>query len=420
MFPRTCNRSGPDARSGFTLIELLVVIAIIGLLVGLLLPAVQSAREAARRMSCGNNVKQIGLALHHYHAAFKQLPIQGTGATDEHQNGATPARNNDGTGFTRLELSYLVGLLPFVEQQSLWEQISMAMIEDDGDRWPAFGPRPLVGDYPPWSTNLPTFRCPSDPGNGLPALGRTNYAACIGDGFYHSMHGVTVWAGSIANGRWLYRSDARAIRRARCGLRGTFVTRKPMRFRDITDGLSNTIAVGEIITGLQNDDIRSVGFDNSKGGGTTVRMLDNPKLCEEVGLMNGYLDPARPRFWVGADTSVVTQRGYRWADYHPMHTQFNTILPPNAEICTVSKSERFGVLPASSHHLGGLHVLLADGSVRFITDSIEAGNPKGQCVYCDATSVGADSSVSVGSISPFGLWGALGTRACHEVIGDDF
>lgn len=107
------NRS--PQRSGFTLVELLVVIAIIGILVGLLLPAVQAAREAARRMSCSNNFKQIGLALHNYHSAYKNLPMN-SGGTYENPRG--------GDFHNRFNLSWLVGILPFIEQQGLWDQIS--------------------------------------------------------------------------------------------------------------------------------------------------------------------------------------------------------------------------------------------------------------------------------------------------------
>ena len=106
-------------RRGFTLVEILVVITIIGVMIALLLPAVQAAREAARRMSCGNNLKQIGLAIHNYHAAYDQLPINGTGTGS---NGAIFFTNSAARNHERL--SWLVGLTPFIESQSLWEQIS--------------------------------------------------------------------------------------------------------------------------------------------------------------------------------------------------------------------------------------------------------------------------------------------------------
>ncbi len=399
-------------RNAFTLVELLVVIAIIGVLVGLLLPAVQAAREAARRMTCSNNVKQLGLGLHSYHAAYNQLPIHGVGPTNEMDNTATFAVNKDGTDFNRMELTYLVGLLPFVEQQAVWEQVSHYWVEPDGDIWPAFGPRPIHGEYPPWATEVPTFRCPSDPGVGLPALGRTNYAACTGDSFYEAEHGVTVWNGT----RWLYEKDSLAMERARCGLRGTFVTRKSMRFRDITDGLSNTIAAGEIATGLGDRDIRSIGFENGKGGFLVVAA--NAKRCAELNL----IDPARPRFWNASATvyGAVSERGFRWADFHTLQSQMNTILPPNSEICLVGFSDTYGIAPPSSRHQGGCHILMADGAVKFITDSIEAGNPKTPCVYCKALAAQNNSPTPAGSPSPFGLWGALGTRASNETIQANF
>ncbi len=329
-------------RDGFTLVELLVVIAIIGVLVGLLLPAVQQAREAARRMSCGNNVKQIGIGIHNYHSAFRQMPIHGTGPTNEFLNTATMADNNDGTGFTRLELSYLVGLVPFVEQAALWEQISNPMVEDDGDRWPAFGPRATQGEYPPWATEIPTYRCPSDPGFGLPSLGRTNYAACTGDSFYDAEAGVTIFK----SGKWYYESDEKQVARARCGMRGAFVPRASMRFRDILDGLSNTILVGEIITDFNDRDYRSHPSTNN-GGSLTV--ANKPATCRDA--VPVQIDPERTHFWhpdYAIASAYVSRRGFRWAIFHTTQTQMNTILPPNSEVCLAGHTDTHGIAPPSS------------------------------------------------------------------------
>ncbi len=196
-------------RHGFTLVELLVVIAIIGVLVGLLLPAVQAAREAARRMSCSNNFKQLGLAMHNYHSAFKQIPTHLGGTAPPFVNGAgvntTAAQElRPPTGHNNLFLSALVGLTPFMEQQALWELISNPYQSENPPGTPvgiyqSMGPRPDKGlgganghatePYDPWMTEIPTLRCPSDPGVGLPARGRTNYAACIGDSSRFSNNG---------------------------------------------------------------------------------------------------------------------------------------------------------------------------------------------------------------------------------------
>ncbi|MAI71336.1 MAG: general secretion pathway protein GspG, partial [Rhodopirellula sp.] len=227
---------------GFTLVELLVVIAIIGVLVGLLLPAVQAAREAARRMSCSNNFKQIGLAIHNYHSAYKQIPTQ---------HGGTGLRVGAGSWWegsattNHEELSAFVGLTPFMEQQALWEKISNPSIDTvtpgftiptPSGMWSAMGTNPRTDrggfpsqEYVPWATEIPTLRCPSDPGTGAPALGRTNYAASVGDSC-HRIQDMGAKEGSLQP-----MSQWRAERYPACD-RGFFQIKKESKFRDVLDG----------------------------------------------------------------------------------------------------------------------------------------------------------------------------------------
>lgn len=380
---------------GFTLVELLVVIAIIGVLVGLLLPAVQAAREAARRMSCSNNFKQIGLGLHNYHAAYDALPTQSGGTYDLGSNGG---RNN------RFRLSWLVGTLPFIEQQALWEQISNPMDwNNDGNiDWPAMGPWPWnANQYEPWRTETPTFRCPSDPGVGLPAQGRTNYAANIGDSSDWVNWGYWRWQG----GTW----NQGHINNANASNRGFFYNRRQMKFRDVTDGLANTIACAEIATGLGDRDIRT---DPYYGAGWN-QIHDNPSQCKQ------FIDPARPRFWDPAIRNArpglrnnTWKRGYRWCDSVPVYTSFTTMTPPNTEVCIGGGGDfDTGNLPPSSRHQGGAHVLMGDGAVKFITDSIEAGNQRSPVVKFNDS-----GHPPPGSASPYGLWGAMGTRDSGEQV----
>ncbi|TWU36216.1 DUF1559 family PulG-like putative transporter [Novipirellula artificiosorum] len=393
----------------FTLVELLVVIAIIGVLVGLLLPAVQAAREAARRMSCSNNVKQMGLGFHNYQSAFKQLPKKRGGTylvgTNAESRLAGPA---PGKGNNLHNLSALVGLMPFVEQQALWEQISnpyAVQIPTAGLFFQPMGPNPEMSlaqqglnQYDPWLSNIPTLRCPSDPGVGFPAQGRTNYGVCLGDAIQFQNNGGRNQNGSINNTR---------MGRMRQTLRGMFVTREDMKFRDVLDGLSNTIMAGEFSTDLGDRDI------STRAAWAQGQLQNNSSMCKP------FIDPLRPRYW---DTSAnlagtnEQQRGFKWACGHAIHSGFMTILPPNREVCSNQDNTWFeGVYCASSRHPGGAHVLMGDGAVKFITESIEAGNSESGSVVWNGT-----GNRTPGSPSPYGLWGSLGTRASKETLSADF
>ncbi len=316
------NRKLNRPSSGFTLVELLVVIAIIGVLVGLLLPAVQAAREAARRMSCSNNFKQIGLGVHNYHSAFKQLPTHMAGTRRVPPTGSWFDEYGDDCNM--MMLSVFVGLTPFIEQQAVWEQISNPNSVDLSapgtprtPSWPPMGPTPTDEDnsvvivnlrntaYPPWMTEIPTLRCPSDPGVGLPAMGRTNYAACLGDALHYTDNGP-YWFNLRGNPKIEFHTQTTIDLRA--SGRGVFVPRVAAKFRDILDGLSNTIMMGEIATDLGDRNIRTLAHSFAPGSFAGLR--DNPTACR------GDIDPARPQFWVNTLTDVLAAnqgRGYRWA-----------------------------------------------------------------------------------------------------------
>ncbi len=380
-------------KNGFTLVELLVVIAIIGILVGLLLPAVQAAREAARRMSCGNNLRQLGLGLQNYHAAYDMFPsgCYGTGrSVDDWQS---PNYGNQN------RLSWLVPLMPFIEQQPLWEKVSNPLVDTVANRtFPAMGPDPWDGNaYLPWRTQVGTFRCPTD--SAEPSWNRcgiTNYAACIGDG---------IW-----DAHWQSRERDR----------GVFAARKFLGMKHILDGTANTIALGEMAGNLNDFAVR----------GTYVRSRPYPALLQDPWTNclgnSSVIDPNRPQYFL---TTIVTGetgtagdanaegRGHRWSDGATCYALFNTVAPPNSASCSVGGDNDHGVWTAGSRHQGGCHVLMADSAIKFVSENIDTGNLKDPTRNRSVGSAGVGGLAPPGTESPYGVWGAAGTRAAKENKG---
>ena len=358
---RPCQQLLP---TGFTRVELLAVVIIIAILLALLLPPTRGSRDVVRRMACGNNIKQVGLALHNYHAAYNQLPaaMGGTGF------GTTLLTGNAN------RLSGLVALLPFVEQQHLWEQISIPT-KFNGWLYPAMGPTPWTSGYTPWKTQIDTLLCPSSYGDDT-GLGTTNYTFCIGD-MAREIHEPTV-------------------------KRGMFACRTTTCFEDVVDGLANTVAMCEIGP-AQNSSVN--------GQFATLQpltILDNPSLIRDL------CDPKKPDLYLSNLKLGNPGRGGRWADGAAGYSLVNTILPPNSPSCSINGTESVdGLYSAGSPHQGGCHVLMADGAVRFITDSIDAGNQSQPTLTVEEM---AKSEMP----SPFGLWGAMGTASSKEAVKDEY
>jgi prepilin-type N-terminal cleavage/methylation domain-containing protein len=225
-----------NVRQGFTLVELLVVIAIIGILVALLLPAVQAAREAARRMQCSNNLKQAGIAIHNYHDTYKVFPpalLNSGHVSVAYQTANFPEgpRNHSGWLF----------LLPFIEQQPLHDQINFNVASSErNNTGQAPAPISVVND-PFTSQRIPTLECPSHPETGQTVNGtaqpyifrnarRTNYIFS---------------SGSMSDGSGNWQGTSGDIRQ------GAFGNNGAANFAAITDGTSSSLAMGEAAGGRQ-------------------------------------------------------------------------------------------------------------------------------------------------------------------------
>ena len=330
-------------RRGFTLIELLVVIAIIAVLIALLLPAVQAAREAARRIQCTNNLKQFGLALHNYHQAVGSFPMM----TAIAQSNVGPSNQTNWGTFGAHAY-----LLPYLEQAPLYNACNFAL---------ACYPRtPANSDLTwnnltVWETKVSAFMCPSDGYVGIENY--NNYFGNFGTG--------TDTTNSTSN--------------------GLFGNQSAVNIAGVTDGTSNTIAATEMLVGAGGS------WSESQDTSTFSGPIQNYRWYKS-GLSSGtFLTDARqnlPAVMAMAaqcqaaitSPSRRTNTGYRWAQGTCGFTFVNIILPPNSsqftfsacrwgcnDDCGADTGSLFGI---SSNHPGGVNILFADASVRFVKSSV--------------------------------------------------
>lgn len=314
-------------RRGFTLIELLVVIAIIAILIALLLPAVQQAREAARRSQCKNNLKQLGLALHNYHENFKMFPPAMINPGDLTAANATNSNVSyalNHTGFTML--------LPYIDQGPLYDKFDFNQASSASQR--SGGPAPLgnVGvNLPLTQVPIVAFKCPSEDVEGP--------APDVASGEYASTQGATtnyVFGGgylgedypnySRYSGSTTTIMDGRVVQYI-----GMFGTNGSARISDIKDGSSNSIAMGEVLLNKQSTSYRPL-WGQGRHVGVLGRTITNP-------------DPLH-----------VNNCRYR------INAKYN---------CDGANNGKPYAWTYSSNHSGGAHFLMGDGRVEFLTDNMD-------------------------------------------------
>ncbi len=364
---------------GFTLVELLVVIAIIGILIALLLPAVQAAREAARRMQCSNNLKQMSLALHTYHDATKGLPSA---------NGSIKSHAIWASGFIKL--------LPYIEMTARY------------DRFMSSGDNMLCGFH--YTTPVPgngatpegclgpitAFNCPSDSTKlsfrADQRTATTNYVMCYGDSGMGTYIGGTGTRGLFGGG-------------------GTNIAKIKFRsMASMADGTSNTIAFSESLVGTSNNDVnKGSGLVKLPSGTAKVYSSELGNYIEFPGLILGYV---QGKTITTPDTGAAGNYGRcgSFAMGAGLYVGFSTILPPNSPSATDggagsgNRHDCSSVMSATSNHTGGVNVGLGDGSVTFVSDTVNSLSSG--LTWATVKDPAADG---LSGASPFGIWGAMGS-----------
>lgn len=320
-----------NRRRGFTLIELLVVIAIIAVLIALLLPAVQQAREAARRTQCKNNLKQLGLALHNYHDSHKMFPMA----------------KNTTSATTPTNFPAQARILPYIDQANVYNQINFSLKATD----------PI--NAVPWAFTVPAFRCSSD-SDGMQAVagGRNNYYTNYGTIIGNSLPGTTV--GSTNYGMPM--PDGVMFQDSSVGL------------SDILDGSSSTVMMSERCLGDGSNGIVTRKSDTFQPGVYPADANEALTICRATNIAD-------------LTKQGKSNGGVSWMSPDHTTTYYYHVLPPNDLSCMYPPS-RISTT-ANSRHVGGVHVTVADGSVRFVSDSIDLN-----------------------------VWRAIGTRKGSEIVSD--
>ncbi|PQO28381.1 DUF1559 domain-containing protein [Blastopirellula marina] len=288
-------------RQGFTLVELLVVIAIIGVLIALLLPAVQQAREAARRMQCNNNLKQIGLAIHNYHDTHKSLPA---------------GYQYDADNLVPI-YGWAVAIMPFMELNNLYETLDPNHIPLRQRYTSSF----TATDKQLLQTRIDAYRCPSDI-----AKDAHEFVFAATDYFYPGTSNYVAYGGAGTTSVTLRNNN---------DAHGTFYGASYLKFRDITDGTSNTFFVGE-------RDASRVGPSSS-----------------------GFTTNFGAAVWAGVASRNNAHRPYRTLTHAVYRPNYDYVAALNDE------SNGYNGRGVSSLHPGGVNVLLGDGSVQFVSETIE-------------------------------------------------
>lgn len=354
-------------RAGFTLIELLVVIAIIAILVALLLPAIQQAREAARRTQCKSNLRQLGLALHTYHDANKLFPPATTGAAPS------------GYGVWGPNNGAFVALLPFIDQlprYNAWASSAVGFNGSTGGYWgtnpfaPNYAPfvaSPGDSNYPPWRGTIGLLLCPSDSSGGS---GGNNG---IGGNTYRFSFGTLV-----------QQNDSNQTNNRTTGL---FAPSGLLYgIADVTDGTSNTIMMSEHLSGGGSAlDVRvSVAWPGTNQGFTSTNAaggVNTPGVCTAL-TTNGLQ--------YNSGYTMFQTTGYQWPNNGPFYTGCTTVINPNGPSCTSNQwGGGWGYYTPSSRHNDTVQVVMADVSVRQVSNTVNNNT-----------------------------WQALGTRGSNDLVGD--